>query len=434
MFSRLKDISDSVLLSDFVRDNQRLIESFTSSNIALQRQQQDYFEQFVLLKSNVIDSLDFGHRLNRAFVSVLFDYAERTNSQSSALRLFHIIREHNVDVGSRLEAAMLYLFNVPDNQIFIDRFDDICSKLQVAIDEEEDNDAKAISTFLNYYSYVVYNTAPHIQFAQQLQSKAISSSDKYEFLKNVIIQKTIALDINQAEMVYSTTQDAIDTLLGHCLIAITGEEEGFLIETDTEYCEVLSRVPKSFSSIRELAIKRLDSIVNQDDVFHSLKRGVAILQQEDQLFYYMKSYGMMHKAKLVSAFNHVPFSVLNSKTIEVIDWSCGQGLASIVLLEYMREHNIQMSIDKVMLVEPSKIALQRASLHVRHFNNDISITTVLKDMDSLSSEDFNSSEHCVKLHLFSNILDVELFSMQHLIELTHKTFKGINYLFVLVPI
>ena len=142
---------------------------------------------------------------------------------------------------------------------------------------------------------------------------------------------------------------------------------------------------------------------------------------------------MMHKAKLVSAFNHVPFSVLNSKTIEVIDWSCGQGLASIVLLEYMREHNIQMSIDKVMLVEPSKIALQRASLHVRHFNNDISITTVLKDMDSLLSEDFNSSEHCVKLHLFSNILDVELFSMQHLIELTHKTFKGINYFVCVSP-
>jgi hypothetical protein len=86
-----------------------------------------------------------------------------------------------------------------------------------------------------------------------------------------------------------------------------------------------------------------------------------------------------------------------------------QALATIVLLEHLGEKNIDLNIDRVTLIEPSEIALKRASLHVKHFTPEVRMRTVLKDMDSLEATDVNSLDESVKIHLFSNILDVEAY-------------------------
>ena len=125
--------------------------------------------------------------------------------------------------------------------------------------------------------------------------------------------------------------------------------------------------------------------------------------------------------------------MLINKHIEIFDWACGQGLASIVLLEYLRTQNITLSIDKIILIEPSEIALKRASLHVRHFDKQCGIKTVLKDIGSVQHTDIQSNPSTIKIHLFSNILDVDGFSMQHLISLIAQTQKGNNYFVCVSP-
>ena len=195
MFSQLiAHSANAKSLSDFISDNQVLIGGFVDSDNNVQRQQSDLFEQFVLLggRIQILDSLDFSISQNRAFISILFDYAERVNASAVIVQLFQIIEKHNLDIGSRLEATMLYLYNVPDNQVYVDRFDIICSKLQTAIDEEDDNDNKAIATFLNYYSSTVFNTAPHTQFAQSIQVKSQLLSEKYPFLQKDIIKSSLS--------------------------------------------------------------------------------------------------------------------------------------------------------------------------------------------------------------------------------------------------
>ena len=147
----------------------------------------------------------------------------------------------------------------------------------------------------------------------------------------------------------------------------------------------------------------------------------------------MKSYGLMHKAKLLAAFSHFPFNEIKDKSIDIYDWSCGQGLASIVLLEYLMDNNIVMNINRITLIEPSEIALKRASLHVKHFDSEVTVRTILKDMDSLEIADVSSIEGNAQIHLFSNILDVETYSMQHLIEIIKQGFKGNNYMFCVSP-
>lgn len=437
MFSQLiAHSANAQSLSDFISKNQALIDDFIDSDNNIQRQQSDLFEQFVLLdgRIQILDSLDFSKSQNRAFITILFDYAERVNASAVIVQLFQIIQKHNLDIGSRLEATMLYLFNVPNNQVYVDRFEDICSKLQTAIDEEDDNDNKAIATFLNYYSSTVINTAPHIQFAQSIQVKYQSLSDSYPFLQKDIIKSSLSLDINQAELVYSTIQATIDELLGKKNnIANSLSRSDFIIETDTEYSRILSNVPKTVAGIRDIAVSQIEAFQNKDEIFYSLGRGVTILEQEGQLFSYLNSYGLMHKAKLVSAFSHFPFGRIEGSNIEVFDWGCGQGMASIVLLEYQKEQALPLKINRITLIEPSEIALKRASLHVRHLAPEIEIKTILKEFDSLTEEDVISSNNKVKLHLFSNILDVEAFSMQQLIDLINLTQKGTNFFVCVSP-
>ena len=436
MFSQLIANSNTALsLSNFISNNSLLVDEFANSGIENQRQQLHLFEEFVLLGSRVriLDSLDFSISQNRAFIAILFDYAERVNASAAILQLYQIIQRHGLDVGSRLKASMLYLFNIPNNQVLVNRFDEICAQLQTAIEEEDDDDSKAIATFLNYYSSVVNNTAPHVQFARDLQLKAQSSSNTYPFLQHEDIITSLSLDINQVELLYSTIQATIDRLLGKQKRLSVLSETDFIIESDSDYSRLLSLTPKSFNRIRQISVSKIASLQNREEIFRSLGRGVAILEQEGQLYSYMSSYGLMHKAKLVSALTYFPFGEIRESDIEIFDWSCGQGMASMVLLEYLGDHNIQLAINRITLIEPSEIALKRASLHVRHFDSEVKIKTVLKDMDSLLTNDVRSNNECVKLHLFSNILDVEAFSMQHLINLVKQSFGGLNYFVCVSP-
>lgn len=422
-------------LGNFISSNQLLIDDFINSSIENQRRQENLFQQFVLLNSRVqiMDSLDFTKSTNRAFIAILFDYAERVNAVAAAVQLYQIIQRHNLGIGSRLEATMLYLYNIPNNQVYVDRFEEICLKLQTAINEEDDNDNRAIATFLNYYSSVVYNTSPHTHFAQDIISKVNASVDTYPFLQKEDITESLSLDINQAEMVYLSIQTTIDRLLGKQRRLIAINDVGFIIESNTHYAQILSNCPRRFNSIRDIAISQLQEIQNSDEVFRSLGRGVAILEQEEQLFSYMKSYGLMHKAKLLAAFSNFPFNEIRDNNIEIYDWSCGQGLASIVLLEYLMDNNIVLKINRVTLIEPSEIALKRASLHVKHFDSEVRIRTILKDMDSLEIADVSGIDGSVKLHLFSNILDVEAYSMQHLIDTIKQGVRGNNYMVCVSP-
>lgn len=436
MFEQLiANSSNAQSLGDYISSSQLLIDEFANSCIEDQRREEDLFQQFVLLNSRVqiMNALDFTKSTNRAFIAILFDYAERVNAVAAAVQLYQIIQKHNLGVGSRLEATMLYLYNVPNNQVYVDRFDEICSKLQIAIDEEDDDDNKAIATFLNYYSSVVYNTSPHLQFVQELIYRVNASADTYSFLHKDEITESLSLDITQAEMVYSSVQATIDKLLGKQKKITVINDAGFIIEANTNYVQLLANCPKRFNAIREIAVSQLQEIPNSDEIFRSLGRGVAILEQEEQLFSYLKSYGLMHKAKLLSAFSNFPFNEIKDNNIEIYDWSCGQGLASIVLLEYLEEKGIVLKIDRVTLIEPSEIALKRASLHVKHFDSEVRIRTVLKDMDSLNIADVNGIDERVKIHLFSNILDVEAYSMRHLIEIMKQGVKGNNYMVCVSP-
>ena len=88
--------------------------------------------------------------------------------------------------------------------------------------------------------------------------------------------------------------------------------------------------------------------------------GRAILQTDDQLNAYLAAYGETHIIKCRAAIQNLPLEHLQHFNYEILDWGCGQGIASLVLIDYLRERKLLGNLQQITLVEPSIYALQRA--------------------------------------------------------------------------
>ena len=190
----------------------------------------------------------------------------------------------------------------------------------------------------------------------------------------------------------------------------------------------------NFNKIRKQSIRYINNLPNSDKIFHNLGRGTKILNEKEELYQYIVSYGKMHKTKLYASFDTV-IHQLNNKTINVIDWGCGQALATSLLIDYLKENSLNIDISNVILIEPSSLALSRGMLHIDVLKEDeIDIKAVNKDIDSLEISDLTINNSNITLHLFSNILDVEFFRLDiNFLEKIASSQKGLNYFVCVSP-
>lgn len=367
----------------------------------------------------------------KAFISILFDFCERFGFICTT-RIENTLSHRNLTLGCRREAAKLFLLQLKNNSDYVSRFDQICNHLQCSIEFEEDNEVKPVVTFLNYLAKVIRDTSEEIVNTVRAKVSFCIVNNFYPFLNNPVIQETCAIPLIDIDFANARVQEIIEAYLGHLLIIepdIEEVAEEIIIESDTPYSQELSNAPVSFERIRRIAVDR------SRDVPSILQgRGVTPLRSEMELFIYLKRYGNMHKSKLQSAFEEFPFNNINLP-VEIIDWGCGQGLASLVLIDYLRSNNIPVTIRKLILIEPSELSLKRAALHVSLAQNDVPLRTVCNVFDRLSDEEIHTSANNIKLHLFSNVLDIDesFFSLNNLIQSIGTTQSGENYFFCISP-
>lgn len=145
-----------------------------------------------------------------------------------------------------------------------------------------------------------------------------------------------------------------------------------------------------------------------------LRHGTILLSSEDQLDAYNVSYGEMHEMKMRAALQNFPFDKLPLNNIEVVDWGCGQGLATLTLIDVLREHGILDRVKRIKLIEPSPAAIARAEANVRNalHGRDVTVTAVNKYLPAEHESDGAIHPADVEftcpatIHLFSNILDI----------------------------
>ena len=414
LFNTLIEISDSTdSLDKFLNENMQVVTEFYNSDYNHIVVYKDSIERFILDKHHTIAKLDYTRSYTKSFVLMLLDYCERFNFIAATPRICSILNNNHIAINSRLQAALLFLYPKPENNSeLVDRFDAICEKLQLAVETEEDDDSKVLATFFNYYSIIV--DIP-VLYSEQVKTKLTNAinNNTYSFLEHSCIHEIVQLDLNDTENSYIQLQCAIDKILNKKYYIVVPKEE-ILIEEDSEYTKELALVSADFDCIRNISVQKSDGKMETN-------RGVKILNSELELYAYLRRFGNMHKAKLQSAFESLPNNF--SSKVNIIDWGCGQGIASMIFIEKFGA-NI---INGVTLIEPSEIAIKRASLHIKKYNPAILIKTICKKLDDLTELNIENSPADTTIHLFSNILDIDDYKQSYLINLIETTQTNLNY-------
>ena len=204
----------------------------------------------------------------------------------------------------------------------------------------------------------------------------------------------------------------------------------------TTFIEQLNSIPfppnALFLNIRKKACELLPKDkVERDKIYQEMQGGTAVLENEDTLNMYLNSYGNMHYAKLMEAFSRSVPQTFQDK-IEIFDWGCGQGIATICFLDFLNYNRIACSLRTIHLIEPSNLAGERAENIIHYFYPKVKVNRLQKTLDELSSKDFEKT-NTTKIHLFSNILDVTSFDLAQFIHLFQQTFSGKNYFYCVGP-
>lgn len=159
-------------------------------------------------------------------------------------------------------------------------------------------------------------------------------------------------------------------------------------------------------------------------LFDNLGRGRAVLGSTDELDQYLHSYGPMTESQWHNAVSGIPF---RPESAQLIDYGCGQGLGAAILFDYYGEE-FTSSIKKLVLIEPSRVALNRAEAILSCYCCNAEIITINKKIDDVRAYQLGISEEMPVIHIFSNVLDIS--SFDH-IELLDKMFsaEGEHFIF-----
>lgn len=215
------------------------------------------------------------------------------------------------------------------------------------------------------------------------------------------------------------------------------------IETDTLYANNLISISKDFLSIYKYNVTTFRNEIPRRQwgyYWSQLRHGFSVLSEETTLLTYFAFYGSSHYYKLIylleKFFEHLSQSQVKLN-IDIIDYGCGQALGTMCFLDYLKQHNLDnIKIDNVTLIEPSQISLSRGFLHIKHLDHNLvisNITFINKELKELNVNDLSTSSQNIKVHLFSNILDVSGFDINHLAKIIEKSQSGINYFLCVSP-
>jgi ATP-dependent DNA helicase RecQ len=187
--------------------------------------------------------------------------------------------------------------------------------------------------------------------------------------------------------------------------------------------EILKYSPLTIDNIIEISRNLVPQEYARAPWTHpELKRGVALLESEDGLNAYIAAYGEAHILKIREALKRLPYDELNDD-FEVYDWGCGQGLASLGLIEQLTKSNFINQLKQINLVEPSSPALKRAVINISAvIKKNVKVESIQKGLPATTQLPFKCIDklnihYPIVIHLFSNILDIGTVDLKRLAKL-----------------
>lgn len=391
----------------------------------------DLEDLFLDLKDkNWLDTINSNTSIN-AFFILLADYFERFYLKVGISNILDHLPEGAVK--KRIQAAHFYSKFNNINQYFAS-FNTIVELLNEAY-QEEDFEYKIDVSLVNFYSEVLSHLIRQpISQVEEFKQLFLDQQTKYPFFNTPLIN--FALEILSAEKFnenLSLVKEQIKELELTSLQSLFQKVKTIDFEEECgEYADYINQLRTTdFDTIRSYASSHLSyEVANR--LYSRLERGVKIIDDENLLFLYLYSFGKMHKAKLDNSFDIVSSDF--PEEINLIDWGCGQALATFLLQDYINNKGLSIRFDDIILIEPSVLALKRGILHLkaqRDFNANV--IPIPKDLDSLVISDIKFNNQKTIVNLFSNILDVPYFNLDVLANKIKSTQTGISYFICISP-
>ena len=167
--------------------------------------------------------------------------------------------------------------------------------------------------------------------------------------------------------------------------------------------------------------------------------GRLVLQTEEQLDAYLAAYGEMHIVKCRAALQNFPCTKptddVNQHNYEIFDWGCGQGIATLTLLEFFQQRGLLGRLNAITLIEPSAIALSRAQKWVQQYAGPAikvkAINCAIPQEENAIIDEISCSSQ-ISINIFSNILDIRSLSLSWLAKKA-SSLAAINYMICVGP-
>ena len=123
--------------------------------------------------------------------------------------------------------------------------------------------------------------------------------------------------------------------------------------------------------------KHIKSIENSN--FEKIRRYCNNLQNDnksDDMQKYLSENGKMYKAIIYDSLEQF-IAILDEEVITLIDWGCNQGIGSMLILDYIKEKQLNTKINQIILVDDNKTAMNRAIAHINALKqDDIELLTI----------------------------------------------------------
>lgn len=164
-----------------------------------------------------------------------------------------------------------------------------------------------------------------------------------------------------------------------------------------------------------------------------VNHGVGLLKNEDELNCYLAAYGKMHEEKIHSALSTLTnINEIVKNKYQIIDWGCGQGLATLCFLDFIKDTLNDKKPQSITLIEPSNSAITKADIYIQTISLENNTLLIEKRLDEVNLSDINITES-VTINFFSNILDIESINLEKLAELIKSNLIGEHYFICVGP-
>ena len=108
----------------------------------------------------------------------------------------------------------------------------------------------------------------------------------------------------------------------------------------------------------------INSIENPN--FEKIRRycnNLTDANKADEMQKYLAENGKMYKALIYDALEQFILQ-LNGKNLTLVEWGCGQGTASMLVFDYIREKQLDIKASQVILIDNDTKVLSRAMAQV----------------------------------------------------------------------